>query len=112
MLTIVLCIHGRTTKMPNRYDIANGRITMQRRDFLKLGVTTGIAALVPIHFIIDNRDAETKFMEYAVCNYNEMQVLCLIKEYGWVMSKGQITKFFAEFSERQPEVVKWLKERI
>jgi len=86
---------------------------MNRRNFLKLSAVTGIAALVPLEFIIDNRDNETKFLDYIITTYDdEVAVVHLIKKYGWSVSQGRIIYFFKDFVKRQPHVVAWLKERI
>ena len=86
---------------------------MNRRNFLKITAITGIAALVPLEFIVDNRDNETKFLEYIIIKYDdEIAVLTLLKHYGWVHSGGNISGFFKGLAERQPNVVSWLRDRI
>ena len=85
---------------------------MNRRNFLKITAITSIAALVPLEFIVDNRDDETRFMEHIVTHYNELQVLSLIKTYGWISHQGSLLTFFQIWVKRQPEVVKWMKEKL
>ena len=85
---------------------------MNRRNFIKLSAVTGIGVLLPLKFLIDNRDNETRFLEYAINNYNELQVIALIKEYGYVESKGAICSYFKGLVQRQPHIVTWLRERI
>lgn len=86
---------------------------MNRRDFIKFSVLTGIAASLPLQFLVDNRDDETKFLEYILSKYDdELVVIDMIKNYGYANSNGMVVGFLKPFCERQPNVIAWLKSRI
>jgi len=85
---------------------------MNRRSFIKLSMITGIGAMVPVEFLIDHRDPETKFMQHIMENYSEVEVIAIIKTYGYTTSGGAIMSFFKEWAERQPVVVDWLRNML
>jgi hypothetical protein len=91
---------------------------LSRRSFIKLSVLTGLAALIPVDvatkLLVDNRDPETKFVQFLLENYDdEVYIYSLIRSYMYASSvDSHVTSVCRQFCVRQPHIVVFLRSRI
>lgn len=101
---------------------------MNRRSFIKLLGLTALAISLPIDILVDNRDDETKMLEELLNSVNdELVVLSFIKEHLNTLRRGDplhividegvgymrlSSPIIMAFQARQPNLMKWLKDRI
>lgn len=89
---------------------------MNRRSFIKLLGSTTLIASLPTEFLVDNGDAETKFLEDLLNHESdELVVISCLREYIYGLksaSDATISQIMKEISERQEFVIKLLKSRV
>jgi hypothetical protein len=88
---------------------------MNRRSFLKFGALTGLALIIPMNIVVDNKDGETKWIEHLLSTTDdEMFIIESCKEYLYVMNSAHKEYTFRckEFVQRQPYLIKCLRARI
>jgi hypothetical protein len=94
---------------------------INRRDFIKNSVLV-TAALVSafhaptvMHKLLSaprRSDPESQWCYWMIDNLSANETIFCIKQHGFHITKGKMSDWFLGFSNRQPEVLAWLRARV